>query len=315
MTHLPRTLACVLCLILALCPLSAKESVVDVGRAFTCYFQNKGDAGLVSEELRGASARDWTPAEIDAVRRALQAWDDVMADAPPRRLRVGLYWIDFDAFGRGFSLGGSIVQIVPPKALTEGAQMVLTRPELVWREGGEPGEGYDILLAFNGRPGLLYFGREESEAIGMRYDFQSVVMHEVGHALGIGSALRGALREGALIRLLYHRENGGRTMFYTPFDALMRNGKGESVVELAARRLAESGVPSGFAAGDAISIAGSPLAIYNPPSFKLGSSGDHFDKADALMQSQCPRGSFLRRITAEELGVMKLMGWKVREKR
>ncbi len=313
MPIVPRILACLLCLVLTLCPLAAKESVLEVGRAFTCHFQNKGDAGLVADELSGPSAKDWTAEEIAAVRRALLAWDDALAGAPPRRLRVGLYWIDFARFGQGVSIGGSIVQIVPPGRLEEGAQRVLTRPELVWREGGEPAaKGYDILLAFNSRPGLLYFGEAADGRIGERYDFQSVVMHEVGHALGIGSALRGARRDGSATRLLYHTENGGKTMFYTTFDALMRNAQGESVVGLAARRLAETGVASSFNAGDSITLAGSPLTILNPPTFKLGTSCDHFDKADALMQGKCPRGSYLRRITAEELGVMRLMGWKTR---
>ena len=310
-----RTLACICCLVLTLCPLAAKESIVEVGRAFTCYFQNAGDAGLVSAELRGSSARDWTAEEIGAVRRALEAWDDALADDPPRRLRVGLYWIDFESFGRGMSIGGSIVQVVPPASPADGAQKVLTRPELVWREGGEPGPGYDILLAFNGRGGLFYVGEEAGSDIGARFDFQSVVMHEAGHALGISSALRGAVREGETLRTVYRTANGGRgrTMLYTTFDTLMRNADGESVVELAARRLAEGGLPSGFNAGEVLSLAGSELTIYNPPSFKDGSSGDHFDKPDALMQPKCPRGTYLRRITEPELGVMRLMGWRVRE--
>ncbi len=311
--HLVRLLAGVLCFTLVCCPLAAKESVVEVGRAFTCHFQNKGDAGLVADELRGPSAKDWTAEETAAVRRALEAWDAALADTPPRRLRVGLYWIDFESFGRGLSIGGSIVQIVPPGSHAEGAQRVLTRPELVWREGGEPGAGYDILLAFNCRPGLLYFGEAADDSIGERYDFQSVVMHEVGHALGIGSALRGVRRDGESTRLLYHTENGGRTMYYTTFDTLMHNAQGESVVRLAARRLAETGVASGVNTGERITLAGSPLTIHNPVRFKLGTSGDHFDKADALMQPKCPPGRYLRRITPEERGVMRLMGWNIRD--
>ncbi len=313
MLPIARHLAYVLCLVLAAYPLLAKESIEDVGRAFICHFQNKGDAGLVSDELRGPSAKDWTAEEMAAVRRALLAWDAALDNAAPRRLKVGLYWIDFHASGRGVSLGGSILQMVFPHPLSEGAQQVWTRPELIWREGREiEPEGYDILLAFNSKPGLLYLSEEASAAIGSRYDFQSVVMHEVGHSLGIASGLRGAEHDGDAMRTLYHSANGGKTMFYTTFDTLMRNALGESVVERAARRLAESGVASGFNTGERITLAGSPLTIYNPPTFKAGTSGDHFDKADALMQSKCPRGTYLRCITAEELGVMHLMGWKVK---
>ncbi len=308
MQALPRLFVCLVCLILSLCPLTGNERVVEVGKAFTCHFQNKGDEGLVADELRGPSAKDWTAEEIAAVRRALLAWDEVIETAPPRRLRAGLYWIDFESFGQGKSIGGSIVQIVTPDAAAEGAQRVFTRPEYLWREGREPGEGYDILLAFNSKTTLFYLDEAADDGIGARFDFQSVVMHEIGHALGIGSALRGAQREGGAMRTLSHTSPGGRCMLYTTFDTLMRNERGESVVELAARRFAETGVPSGFNTGERITLAGSSLTIHNPAIFKSGTSGDHFESTEALMQSKCPPGRYLRRITPEELGVMRLLG-------
>ncbi len=261
------------------------------------------------------SCRDWTEEARAAVRRALEAWDAVIAQEPPRRITVGLYWMDFAAMGRGISMGGSTVQIVPPAPLVPGALLVQTRPERVWRDGVEvdASQGYDILLCFNCSPGLFYFGAEAGADIGMRHDFQSVIMHEVGHGLGITSAVRRALPQGARLCTACQTVNGGKTMLYTAFDALMVNAAGERVVERAAAQLARTGLASGFDAGETIGLAGSPLRIYNPPAFKSGSSVTHVDREGALMRSSYLPGSFQRLITKEEQGLMKLMGWKVAE--
>ncbi len=306
--------ALALSLLLTAFPLHAKETVLDVGDSFTCHFQNAGDTGKASTDLGGSSMKDWTAEEIAAVKRALLAWDEAITQQPVRRVTVGLYWMDFAAKGRGRSMGGSTVQLVPPKSLAAGPQQIFVRPEKVWRDGEnlDPARGYDILLCFNTRPGLFYFGAKAKGDINMAHDFQSVVMHEVGHGLGITSAVRGAGRDGSVIRTLYQKA-GGKTFLYTSFDALMRNNKGERVVDLAARMMAERGIPSGFAAGEKISIKGSKLPIANPAQFKQGSSVTHFDKDGILMQSSFAPGSFHRDITREEREVMGLMGWKVKD--
>ncbi len=307
-----RRLALAFGLLLAATPLSATETVLEVGEDFVCYFQNKGDSGKAGTDLGGSSSRDWTKEEIAAVKRALLEWDEAITQKPARRVTVGLYWMDFAAKGRGRSMGGSTVQLVPPRSLSPGGQLIYLRPEKVWRDGEnlDPAQGYDILLCFNSRPGLFYFGAKEGDT-NLAHDFQSVVMHEVGHGLGITSAVRGAGRDGNSLRTLYQKMGAG-TYVYTTFDALMRNSKGERVVELAARMMAERGIPSGFTAGEKIRIEGSSLTIANPPQFKQGSSVTHFDKDGILMQSSFAPGSFHREITRAEREVMGLMGWKVK---
>ncbi len=311
--YLRFTLAALVLLPLASAPLHAKETVLDVGDSFTCYFQNAGDTGKASTDLGGSSSKNWTKEEIESVKRALLAWDEVITQQPARRVTVGLYWMDFAAKGRGRSMGGSTVQLVPPKSLTAGPQQIFVRPEKVWRDGEnlDPSRSYDILLCFNTRPGLFFFGSKAKGDIGMQHDFQSVVMHEVGHGLGITSAVRGAGRDGSAIRTI-NQKAGAKTFLYTAFDALMRNSKGERVVALAANMMAARGIPSGFTTGEKISIEGSKLTIANPPQFKQGSSVTHFDRDGILMQSSFAPGSFHRNITQDEQEVMGLMGWKVK---
>ncbi len=309
MSPLLRCVACLAALALAPLPLHAKETVVDVGDSFTCHFQNAGDTGLAHTDLGGSSNKDWTEEEIAAIRRALEAWDDAITQAPLRRVTVGFYWMDFAAKGRGGSMGGSTVQLVPPGGMSPGGQQIFTRPERVWRDGVEvkgAASGYDILICFNSRPGLFYFGKKAGSAIGGAHDFQSVVMHEVGHGLGITSAVRGA-RQGQAVF-----QTAGNTMLFTCYDGLMYNAKGERVVEKAVQNMAQAGLASSFKTGEEISIKGSPLTIYNPPQFKAGSSVTHVDKDDALMQHSFAPGSFHRKISKEELGLMELMGWQVK---
>ncbi len=299
---------------LSAAPLFAKETVMNVGKAFTCYFQNAGDAGRANQDLGGASCKNWTKEEIECVRFALQAWDNVIEQAPSRRVSVGLYWIDFAAKGRGGSMGGSTVQLVPPSKVAPGGMQIFTRPERVWRDGVQLADNrcYDILLCFNNRAGLFYYGVKEDRSIGARHDFRSVIMHEVGHGLGITSAVRGARPMGAGMMAVYQTFNNGKTMLFTTFDGLMRNAKGERVVERAVMNMAKTGVAGGFNTGEKITLAGSPLSIYNPPRFKGGSSITHVDKADALMRSSFAPGMFRRKITKEEQHLMKLMGWKIK---
>ncbi len=308
-----RLVALTLGLLLAAASLHAKETVLDVGDSFTCHFQNAGDTGKASTDLGGASSKNWSKEEIAAVERALLAWDELITQQPTRRVTVGLYWMDFAAKGRGRSMGGSTVQLVPPKSLSPGGQQIFVRPEKVWRDGVnlDPSQGYDILLCFNMRPGLFYAGAKANVDIGSQHDFQSVVMHEIGHGLGITSAVRGAGRDGKVIRTLYQKA-GGNMFLFTAFDALMRNAKGERVVEVAAKALAERGIPSGFAAGDPITLADSGLRIANPPQFKQGSSVTHVEGSDALMISSFMPGSFHRDITRAEQEIMKLLGWEVK---
>ncbi len=300
-------------LMLSALPVMAKETVLNVGKAFTCYFQNAGDAGLANQDLGGASNKNWTKEEMDCVKRALEAWDAVIDNKPVRRLTVGLYWIDFAAKGRGGSMGGSTVQIVPPRSMTPGGNQVFTRPEKVWRDGVNPGDNrvYDILLCFNCRPGLFYFGAQEKRSAAKSHDFQSVVMHEVGHSLGITSAVRRATAKGNGAPTVF-QQAGKSVMLFTAYDGLMRNAKGERVVEVAVKQMAQTGVASGFKTGEKISIHGSNLTIYNPPVFKGGSSVTHVDKKNILMQSSFMPGSFHRKITDVEITLMKLMGWKVK---
>ncbi len=303
-----------LCLLLTAGTLRAAETVRDVGESFTCYFQNAGDVGKASTDLGGSSSKNWSESEIAAVERALLAWDELITQQPTRRVTVGLYWMDFAAKGRGGSMGGCTVQLVPPSARATGAQQIFVRPEKVWRDGVklDASRGYDILLCFNTRPGLFYFGAKENKrAIGSQHDFQSVVMHEIGHGLGITSAVRGAGRDGSVIRAVYQKA-GSRMFLYTAFDGLMRNTKGERVVDLAAKMMAERGIPSGFTVGETITLAGSSLCIANPPQFKQGSSITHVDKDGALMVSSFMPGSFHRDITRAEQEIMKLLGWEVK---
>ncbi len=303
-------------LILSVMPVSAKEIVLNVGEAFTCYFQNAGDAGLANQDLGGASNKNWTKEEMDCVKRALAAWDAVIDNKPARRLTVGLYWMDFAAKGRGGSMGGSTVQIVPPQSITPGGNQVFTRPERVWRDGVNLGANkvYDILLCFNCRPGMFYFGAQEKRSAGKSHDFQSVVMHEVGHSLGITSAVRRAMGNGRGAGTVF-QQAGRSAMLFTAYDGLMRNAKGERVVEAAVKQMAATGVAVGFKTGEKITVHGSNLTIYNPPVFKGGSSVTHVDKNNILMQSSFMPGSFHRKITDVELTLMKLLGWNVKGKK
>ncbi len=302
----------VCCLSLAVPCLFAEESVVQIG-SFTCYYQNAGDAGRVGELFNGASVRDWTAEEKACFERALQSWDNTIVQTPVRNITIGLYWVDYGTTGAGSVLGGAVNATTSLSALypvSGNTQQIFTFPELVWREqvNVRNDSYYDIMIGFNSAEGLFYTGSDTSSSIVDLIDFESVVMHEIGHTLGISSALQGT--DGMAGDVTFRTQNG--IMSYTSYDALMLDEQGNRVVDVASENLATTGTALAFTTEDAVFLKGSELKVYNPEVWSDGSSVSHFvAEQEELMQYSIGEDTFRRGMTARELQVMSSMGWQV----
>ncbi len=267
-----------------------------VGDTFTCTFLNQGETAG-----ENTSTATWTQDQIDSALRALSTWDSLIANTPGRTMTVALVWYDKN--------DSTLANASSPYSYYEisGPQQVSTVAEKVWRDGQTYSSGaYDVYINCNMKWGSsFYFGAEvpSSTTTGL-YDFQSILTHELGHAVGFSSL---ATPTGSF-NVQTGTTSGGKeysTMLYTAYDCLMTNQAGEKLVELAANGTA-------FTLGETITLEGTGEKVYNPTDWAQGSSISHIDAAsdpDALMQYAITPDTYRHTLSEKEMQVMKALGW------
>ncbi len=301
--NMPRLLSLALCLPLAASALLAEETVREVGTAFTCYYQNAGDNKHSNSTWvkYSASSRDWTDAQIAAVERALLTWDEAIGNTPVRRLNVGLFWLDFSTQGLGGALASADSLIIQdPYAWPIDQDGTIA--ENVWRLGVDVSreDTFDIHIYLNTATNY-YDGLDAVVSSSGQYDLQTVVTHELGHALGFRSL---ANKNGTFNHI-------GTCMHHTAMDALMVNAAGESIVEKAST--AEDKV--GFSPGEALHLEGTELGVYNPTYWEPASSMTHVTgDSEAVMQHMMNPGTVRRELSESEIQLMGAMGWDMAER-
>lgn len=271
------------------------EQVLDVGNTFTCYFQDTDDT-----KYNYTSTSTWTFEQIDAVTRALSTWDNLILNTPARKLSVGLYWID-----QGYS---ALASASSPGIyyLTSGLQKCSTVAEKVWREG-DASAGYDnsfdIKIYCNSNQiNWFYYGADTMAVDEWKYDFQTIITHEIGHALGF---ITYSKSDGTF--QTYNVDSSSTTTIYSAFDSLMTNAGKEQIISKA------NGGNQAFTVGETLALSDTGLTVYNPSAWSNGSSMCHIDTdsdPDALMRYIFGYNETQRTLTAAEVRLMSAMGWK-----
>ncbi len=279
---------------------NAVETVDNSGDVFTLYFQNNGDNKYADSTWvkYEASTKDWTAEEIAAVKRALNTWDSVIENTPVRKLSVGIFWLDFSTAGIPGALASCNSKI--DMGMTSYAAVKdYTVAESVWREGKDTGfpKTFDLYIYCNTLTNF-YFGEDVAGKQTNQYDFQTVITHELGHALGFMSLAK---------------SNGTYTKFmssthYTALDELMVDADGNRLIDKA--MAAEDG--KGFRTGESVYLKGTELSVYNPTYWQDGSSFAHIQgDPTAVMQNSINTAFVHRELSDSEVDLLSKMGWAV----
>ncbi len=171
-----------------------------------------------------------------------------------------------------------------------------------------------------------YFGTDGRP--GDRYDFVSVVMHEIGHGLGFISSTRWDDGTGAAecsgvanAGCWGYRNPGTGTIYPTYYDRMIQNGAGQGLVSAFTNGSAALGaqlIGNDLWLGSANARAGNlgtRPRLYAPNPFKPGSSVSHLDDgtfnntSHALMTSRRARGEAVHHPGSITLGLFRDMNW------
>ncbi len=224
-----------------------------------------------------------TSTQLGSITSAFDVWTDVITAAPTRDIRVSFIWVDDDSFLA--AAGGNY-------AATSSASPVWQNSlEVIWKNGGicDVGSAYDIyIMASAPEFGSFNFSDMLDPD---KYDFQTIMTHEVGHAMGFISACDNDPPE--------NWDEG----YYTAWDLLMKNDQGLSPNEPGFE----------YAPGDIYTVGSDGLVVYNPDPSEGGSSMSHIDEdsdPNALMRPTINPGERYG-LSAKEVSLLREMGWSV----
>ncbi len=300
-------------------PALAKETVVNFG-SFTCYFQNKGDTSLSAiDPSNSASTYDWTSEQIASVGRCLQTWDNLILNEPGRTLTIGVAWSSSMPEN---ALAGSASNY-ECELLTKGntnITWVLTPAEQVWNYGEtKTNDDYDIYIVWNDEfYNSFYYGADPNQISYNQFDFESIMLHEVGHGLGFYSVADSDGTYPIGTWKITDNTNGTVTVIDAPcastFDLLMVDSEGNSILNPGEEAFK-------IELGETLTLADSGLYVYNPDVYKEGSSFSHVtndkesngnaDDQGLLMKYATGTGVTNRELSEQEKTIMAAMGWKV----
>ncbi|MBX7235454.1 MAG: hypothetical protein K1X65_13800 [Caldilineales bacterium] len=171
-----------------------------------------------------------------------------------------------------------------------------------------------------------YFGTDGHP--GDRYDFVSVVLHEIGHSLGFTDSMRRDDGAGnaectgvANVGCWGYLNPVTQTIYPTYYDRLIENGSGQGLVSAFANSSTALGSQLisdnlWLAGANARAVqAGLRPKLYAPTSFAPGSSVSHLDQntfrntTDALMTPARARGEAIHHPGEITLGLFRDMNW------
>jgi len=267
----------------------------------------------------------WSPEAKAAFQAAVDVWERVVESAVPIEVRAtattfaepdllgGAGPADFRRDDRGTP--GLADDVFEPIALFNAKRRVDAVP-------GEP----DVLADFDPGLGGLYFGTDGNPPAD-RIDFKTVVLHELGHGLGLVGTARveggrgavgdsdindGAARSGVSFDQFTYAstteqagDGGGRVLD-------LPDGSPELLQALTGQRLYWSGQLGRTAAG------GGTLPLYAPAEWLEGTSYGHLDEdpyrgehPDGLMTPFLHPGESLGQPGQIAMGLLADMGWAV----
>jgi hypothetical protein len=275
---------------------------------------------LVKDGVRAESANItvnyigiWDPQAVTAFEQAVSIWETLLTS--PVEIRVNATWENLGPgvlggagpanFRRNFA-NAPVLDTWYPRATADK----LAGTDL------DPGT-QDINAQFNSAFSDWYFGTDGQPPFD-KYDFVSVVLHELGHGLGFTGSMRVGGGCGTGLGCW-----GSGTIFPFIYDRFAVNGSAQSLIdtnlfgnpspELAAQLTSNNVF---FNGPSAVKINGGNVKLYAPNPFASGSSYSHLDEIfngtpNALMTFSASNGEAIHSPGNVTLCMFKDMGWTV----
>lgn len=258
---------------------------------FSINFYNNGDTFMGA----ATSSMDWSETRIEQTLAASQLWIDTIADVfSTSKISLNLV---YTTFGNSNIIGGSSsASFTSNMGIEENAPFYneATATELKWKFGIDtntlrgPNTPWDIFIQ-----------------IGKDFNFSDngftrVLVHEIGHALGVSSSLF---------------DNEARSSVYNKWDSLLVDANGNPIAtsDLYTTRSSVLGQNLYLADDD------TQVMVYNPGTYSAGSSLSHptdgtgYNLTDSILNySGDPRTTSPIAFSDLDLDTLRLLGWTLR---
>lgn len=258
---------------------------------FRINFYNNGDTFMDA----ATSTMDWTEARIEQTLAASQLWIDTIADVfSTNKISLNLV---YTTFGNANIIGGSSsASFTSNVGIENNAPFYneATATELKWKFGINTDE-----LWGSGTPWDIFI------QIGKDFDFSDngftrVLVHEIGHALGVSSSLFNA---------------EARSNTYNKWDSLLVDASGNPIAtsDLYTTRTSVLGQNIYLSDGT------TQIQVYNPNTYAQGSSFAHptdgtgYNLTDSILNySGDPRTASPVAFSDLDLATLRMLGWTLR---
>lgn len=216
---------------------------------------------------------DWTPEAQAAFQHAVDIWATQLVSTVP--VEINATWEPL-APGVLGSAGAGTLHPDFPNAPVAGTLYPAAVANSLAGSDLEPGVA-DVYASFNSDFPAWYFGTDGNTPSG-KYDFVSVVMHEIGHGVGVFGSMEVVGDEG---------EWGWDTGYPTIYDRFAVNGAGDRLLDTGLFPNPSTELKSELESDDvffdgsnAVAAAGGVNPrLYAPGSWRSGSSYSHLDEA------------------------------------
>lgn len=257
---------------------------------FSINFYNSGDTfqGSVT------STKDWSEDRIEQTLAASQLWIDTIADVfSTSKISLNLV---YTTFGNPNIIGGSSSSTFSSSS-TEGIEPgapfynEATATELKWKFGIDTNDLWET-----GTPWDIFI------QIGKDFDFSDngftrVLVHEIGHALGVSSSL-------------FNDETKSGT--YNKWDSLLVDADGNPIATSDAYTTRTSVLGKDIYLSDGTT----QIQVYNPKDYAQGSSfahptdGSGYNRTNSILNyAGDPRSNLAVEFSDMDLATMRMLGW------
>lgn len=284
-----------------LVPLYAK-STADLGRVLpTTDQKNRIQSANITVTYNG-----FTPEARNAFQYAVDIWASEISSPIP--IHIEANWSNLGSGILGMAGPTNFVELIK-----DGQRSYYPIALASKLNNMDYSQGFaDVQATFNSALPLWYFGTDGNTPIS-RYDFVSVVLHELGHGLGFIGGFN---------------LSGSSGNWYRPqpfiYDRFTVDGSGNSLIDTSLYPNGSSNLGSVlksdsvyFTGQNAMQAAGGErIKLYAPPIWSEGSSYSHLDELtyytgspNALMTPSLDDGEVLHDVGAITRGIFKDMGW------
>lgn len=266
------------------------------------------------------SPQAWPEEARAAFDYAAQIWSSQLTSSIP--IQITASWTDLSSYGSNVLGGAGPVGFIvnPTNAPVLNTAYPLGLANKLAVRDYQPGAA-DIQAALNSAFPRWYFGLDGNPGVD-RYDFVSVVLHEIAHGLGFFNTFD--IRSGMGV---WGIDFGGTT-YPAIFDRYVTNGLGQSLLQqdlfpynstqLAGQLVSGDVYFNGQASKSANAAFGySPVKLYAPATWSVGSSISHLDEIfnndvqNRLMTFSVPTNEADHNPGPVTLAILQDMGWTV----